>query len=132
MPIERKLTAIVFTDIAGFTELSAQDEENAFALIETQRNVLKPIVKGHAGQWLNKILWDNYYEGMKYFSFENEKILQIVHEDNSLSYINIDTGIILSKFYRLWKGWHAVYGDGLLYMSGSNTLYSIKPNTEWE
>ena len=79
-----------------------------------------------------KILWDNYYEGMKYFSFENEKILQIVHEDNSLSYIDIDTGIILSKFYRLWKGWHAVYGDGLLYMSGSNTLYSIKPNTEWE
>ena len=42
MPIERKLTAIVFTDIAGFTELSAQDEENVFALIEIQRNVLKP------------------------------------------------------------------------------------------
>ena len=55
MPIERKLTAIVFTDIAGFTELSAQDEENAFALIETQRNVLKPIVKGHGGQWLKEI-----------------------------------------------------------------------------
>ena len=36
MPIEIKLTAIVFTDIAGFTEISAQDEENAFALIETQ------------------------------------------------------------------------------------------------
>ena len=36
MPIERKLTAIVFTDIVGFTELSAQDEENAFALIATQ------------------------------------------------------------------------------------------------
>ena len=55
MPIERKLTAIVFTDIAGFTELSSQDEENAFALIETQRNVLKPIVKGHGGQWLKEI-----------------------------------------------------------------------------
>jgi len=55
MPIERKLTAIVFTDIAGFTELSAQDEENAFALIETQRNVLKPIVKGYGGQWLKEI-----------------------------------------------------------------------------
>jgi len=55
MPIERKLTTIVFTDIAGFTELSAQDEENAFALIETQRSVLKPIVKGHGGQWLKEI-----------------------------------------------------------------------------
>ena len=55
MSIERKLAAIVFTDIAGFTELSAKDEENAFALIETQRNVLKPIVKGHGGQWLKEI-----------------------------------------------------------------------------
>ena len=55
MSIERKLAAIVFTDIAGFTELSAQDEENAFALIETQRNVLKPIVKGHGGNWLKEI-----------------------------------------------------------------------------
>ena len=55
MYIGRKLTAIVFTDIAGFTELSSQDEENAFALIETQRNVLKPIVKGHGGQWLKEI-----------------------------------------------------------------------------
>ena len=30
MSIERKLAAIVFTDIAGFTELSTKDEENAF------------------------------------------------------------------------------------------------------
>ena len=55
MSIERKLAAIVFTDIAGFTELSAQDEENAFALIETERNVIKPIVKGHVGNWLKEI-----------------------------------------------------------------------------
>ena len=32
-----------------------QDEENAFALIETQRNVLKPIVKSHGSQWLKEI-----------------------------------------------------------------------------
>ena len=55
MPIERKLTAIVFTDIAGLIEMSAQDEENAFALIEIERNVLKPIVKGHGDQCLKEI-----------------------------------------------------------------------------
>ena len=55
MSINRKLAAIVFTDLAGFAELSAKDEENAFTLIETQRNVLKPIVKGHGEQWLKEI-----------------------------------------------------------------------------
>ena len=38
MPIERKLTAIVFTDIAGFTELSAQDEENIIAFKKDNYN----------------------------------------------------------------------------------------------
>ena len=55
MSIERKLAAIMFTDIAGFTEISAEDEENAFSIIEIQRQVLKPIVKGHGGKWLKEM-----------------------------------------------------------------------------
>ena len=35
--VKRKLAAIMFTDIANFTELSAKDEDSAFKLIETQR-----------------------------------------------------------------------------------------------
>ena len=53
--IKRKLTAIVFTDIAGFTELSSQDERKAFALLEKQRELLKPIVKEFDGEWLKEI-----------------------------------------------------------------------------
>ena len=41
---KRKLAAIVFTDIAGFTELSAKNEPAAFALLNKQRDILKPIV----------------------------------------------------------------------------------------
>ena len=37
MPIERKLAAIMFTDIAGYTELSAIDENKALALLDTQK-----------------------------------------------------------------------------------------------
>ena len=51
----KKLTAIMFTDIAGFTALSAKDEKSAFELIEKQRELLKPIVNRHAGQWLREI-----------------------------------------------------------------------------
>ena len=34
MPIERKLAAIMFTDIAGYAEQMSKDEDKAFALTE--------------------------------------------------------------------------------------------------
>ena len=45
----RKLAAIVFTDIAGFTELTSKNEDDALELVEYQRNVLKPIVEKYQG-----------------------------------------------------------------------------------
>ena len=51
----RKLAAIVFTDIVGFTELSSKNEPAALTLLENQRNILKPIVQSYNGQWLKEI-----------------------------------------------------------------------------
>ena len=51
----RKLAAIMFTDIAGFTDLSARDEEKAYGLIEKQREILKPIVSDFGGEWLKEM-----------------------------------------------------------------------------
>ena len=51
----RKLAAIVFTDIVGFTKLSAQNEPAALNLLEKQRELLKPIVEKHGGSWLKEI-----------------------------------------------------------------------------
>jgi TolB-like protein/class 3 adenylate cyclase len=51
----RKLAAIMFTDIAGYTALSAKDEERALDLIELQRELLKPIVAEFGGDWLKEI-----------------------------------------------------------------------------
>jgi len=41
---ERRLAAIVFTDICGFTDIMSQDETKAMALLEQQRALLKPII----------------------------------------------------------------------------------------
>ena len=41
---KRKLSAIVFTDIVGFTELSAKNEPAALDLLNKQRELLKPII----------------------------------------------------------------------------------------
>lgn len=51
----RKLAAIMFTDIAGYTALAAHDEEKALELIETQREILQPIVAEFNGEWLKEI-----------------------------------------------------------------------------
>ena len=51
----KKLKAIVFTDIVNFTQLSAKDEQHALELIDKQREIVKPIVKKHSGEWLKEI-----------------------------------------------------------------------------
>ena len=45
MPIERKLAAIMFKDIAGYTALSAKDENKALALLDSQKQILTPKLK---------------------------------------------------------------------------------------
>ena len=52
---KRKLAAIVFTDIVGFTKLSANNEPAALELLNKQRKILKPIVEKHGGDWLKAI-----------------------------------------------------------------------------
>ena len=52
---KRKLSAIVFTDIVGFTELSAINEPAALNLLNKQRKILKPIVENYEGVWLKEI-----------------------------------------------------------------------------
>jgi len=49
MPIERKLAAIMFTDIAGYTALSAKDETKALKLLDTQKQILTPIIEEFNG-----------------------------------------------------------------------------------
>ena len=51
----KKLKAIVFTDIVDFTKLSAKDEQKALEVIDRQRDLLKPVVFEHKGEWLKEI-----------------------------------------------------------------------------
>ena len=52
---QRKLAAIMFTDIVGFTALMSRDEERTLRLLEKNRSVLKPFIQKHNGHWLKEM-----------------------------------------------------------------------------
>jgi len=51
----RKLAAIVFTDIVGFTKLTAEDQSKASSLLKTQRDLFQPIVSKFNGSWIKEM-----------------------------------------------------------------------------
>ena len=52
---KRKLAAIVFTDIVGFTKLSASDQSKASEILKLQRKILKPLVEKYNGEWIKEM-----------------------------------------------------------------------------
>lgn len=51
----RKLAAIMFTDIVGYTALMGKDEKNALQILEKNRDILKPLIKKYNGKWLKEM-----------------------------------------------------------------------------
>ena len=52
---KRKLAAIVFTDIVGFTKLTSENQTSAAALLVQQRELFKPMVESRNGKWVKEI-----------------------------------------------------------------------------
>ena len=55
MLIERKLAAIMFTDIAGYTAQMSKDQDVAFTLLETKQKALRPLVKKYNGTLIKEM-----------------------------------------------------------------------------
>ena len=69
MAIERKSAAIMFTDIAGYTEAMSESEQKALDMLGRKRSILKPLIDNHQGAYdkdeILKLIkknehWDDY------------------------------------------------------------------------
>jgi class 3 adenylate cyclase len=55
MPQSRQLAAIMFTDIVGYTALMGKDEQKAFAILDKNRQLQKPIIEKYGGRWIKEL-----------------------------------------------------------------------------
>ena len=53
--VERKLAAIMFTDIAGYTEQMSKSESKTLDILEKKRSILTPLLKEHIVTFVKEI-----------------------------------------------------------------------------
>ena len=53
--IERKLAAIMFTDIAGYTSQMSKDQDVALSMLDTKRKALKPLIQKYNGTLIKEM-----------------------------------------------------------------------------
>jgi adenylate cyclase len=56
MPEERRLAAIIFTDIAGYTALMGSNEDRAFAILKKNHEIHESLIKQFNGILIKEIV----------------------------------------------------------------------------
>lgn len=51
----RRLAAIMFTDIVGYTALMGNDEQKAFEILKKNRLLQKPVIEKYNGKWIKEL-----------------------------------------------------------------------------
>jgi len=120
MPIERKLAAIMFTDIAGYTESMSKSESKTLKLLEKKRSILKPLLKEYKGTFVKEIGDGtlSYFESAVNAATCAVKLQEATFDDKDM---NIRIGIHIGDI---------VFKDGDVFGGGVNVasrLESIAP-----
>ena len=108
MPIERKLAAIMFTDIAGYTASMSKSESKSLDLLEKKRSILKPLIKEYNGTFVKEIGDGtlSYFESAVNAATCAVKLQEQTYDDDMNIRVGIHIGDIVFK-----DG--DVFGDGV-------------------
>ena len=123
MSIERKLAAIMFTDIVGFTKIMGDDEKTALTILEKQQSLLNPIIQEHNGTIIKKmgdgllIEFPSTVEAVE-CATKIQTQIKLYNEDNNNIEFHIRIGIHLGDV--------VVLGDDIL-GDGVNIASRIEP-----
>ena len=111
MPSEpkRKLAAIMFTDMAGYTAMMQDDEPKARKLNERQREILTPLIEKHAGeviQYVGDGTFSTFNSAIEAVNCAIEIQWALIKEREINLRIGIHVGDVVSKG-------EEIYGDGV-------------------
>ncbi|MGB4839732.1 MAG: adenylate/guanylate cyclase domain-containing protein [Saprospiraceae bacterium] len=105
----RKLAAIMFTDIVGYTALMGNDEKKAFSILSKNREIQKPVIKEFNGRWI-KELGDGVMVSFNTVSDAVNAAIQIQEACNSANEFKLRIGIHLGEV--VFEN-DDVFGDGV-------------------
>ena len=118
--VERKLAAIMFTDIAGYTAQMSADESKAMELLNKKESILKTLLENHKGTFV-KAIGDGtltYFESAVNAATCAVKLQELTYDNPDL---NIRAGIHIGDI--VFKD-DDVFGDGV---NISSRLESMAP-----
>ena len=106
---ERKLAAIMFTDIVGYTSQMSKDEAIAINLLNKKESVLKPLIDQHNGTYV-KSTGDgslSYFNSAVDATMCAKKLQESIYDDKDL---NVRVGVHLGD--TIFEGGD-IRGDGV-------------------
>ena len=122
MTQSRKLAAIMFTDIVGYTALMSRDETQALKVLDRNREVLKPLISQANGEWL-KEMGDGTLSSFGSAVEAVQCALEIQRSIASDQDLNLRIGIHIGE---------VVFKDGGVFGDGVNVASRIEPLAEPE
>src|SRR4051812_40425917 len=121
----RQLAAITFTDIVGYTALMGKDEQKAFAILQKNRDIQKPLIEQHDGKWI-KELGDGVLASFQTVSDAVTAAVKIHEACNTSNEFQLRIGIHLGE---------VIFENGDVFGDGVNVASRIQalalPGTTW-
>jgi TolB-like protein/Tfp pilus assembly protein PilF len=105
---DRRLAAIMFTDIVGYTSLMGQDEDRAFEILRKNRQIQKELIEKHGGEWL-KEMGDGILAS---FSTSSDAVRCAGEIQSAAKKVNIPLRIGIHEGEVVFEG-SDVFGDGV-------------------